>query len=41
MVRAVSPGRFVMPGATVEDMYRPELRANTDAGQIEVGTTGP
>jgi uncharacterized protein YfaS (alpha-2-macroglobulin family) len=41
MVRAVSPGSFVMPGATVEDMYRPELRANTDAGQIEVGATGP
>ena len=41
MVRAVSPGSFVMPGATVEDMYRPELRANTDAGSIEVGATGP
>jgi len=41
LVRAVSPGSFVMPGATVEDMYRPELRANTDAGQIEVGATGP
>ncbi len=26
------PGSFVMPGATVEDMYRPELRGNTDAG---------
>ena len=36
MVRAVSPGTFVLPGATVEDMYRPELRANTDAGTIEV-----
>ena len=32
MVRAVSPGKFVLPGATIEDMYRPELRANTDAG---------
>ncbi len=41
MVRAVSPGTFVMPGATVEDMYRPELRANTDAGSIEVSATGP
>jgi len=41
MVRAVSPGTFVMPGATVEDMYRPELRANTDAGTIEVTATGP
>jgi len=41
MVRAVSPGTFVMPGATVEDMYRPELRANTDAGTIEVTAAGP
>jgi len=40
MVRAVSPGSFVLPGATVEDMYRPELRANTDAGSIEVVATG-
>jgi hypothetical protein len=35
-VRAVSPGRFAQPGATVEDMYRPELFARTDAGQVEV-----
>jgi uncharacterized protein YfaS (alpha-2-macroglobulin family) len=40
MVRAVSPGTFVLPGATVEDMYRPELRANTDAGRIEVVAAG-
>ena len=36
MVRATAPGRFVMPGATVEDMYRPEQRANTDAATIEI-----
>ena len=41
VVRAVSPGQFVLPGATVEDMYRPDLRGNTDAGNIEVGATGP
>ncbi|MBK8082729.1 MAG: alpha-2-macroglobulin family protein [Devosia sp.] len=41
MVRATTPGTFVMPGATIEDMYRPELRANTAAGAIEVGVTGP
>ncbi|HVY51726.1 MAG TPA: alpha-2-macroglobulin family protein [Devosia sp.] len=40
LVRAVSPGTFAMPGATIEDMYRPELRANTDAGSIEIGTPG-
>jgi uncharacterized protein YfaS (alpha-2-macroglobulin family) len=40
LVRATSPGRFVMPGATIEDMYRPELRANTDAGSIAIGAPG-
>ncbi len=35
-VRAVSPGKFVHPGATVEDMYRPELRANTATDNVEV-----
>ena len=41
MVRAVSPGTFVLPGATVEDMYRPELRANTAAGTLEVVAPKP
>jgi uncharacterized protein YfaS (alpha-2-macroglobulin family) len=41
LVRAVSPGTFVLPGATVEDMYRPEFRANTAAGSLEVTPTGP
>jgi hypothetical protein len=40
MVRATSPGTFTLPGATIEDMYRPELRANTDAGTIAVEATG-
>jgi uncharacterized protein YfaS (alpha-2-macroglobulin family) len=35
-VRAVSPGVFAQPGATVEDMYQPELNAHSDAGKIEV-----
>ncbi|AGA91852.1 large extracellular alpha-helical protein [Thioflavicoccus mobilis 8321] len=35
-VRAVSPGRFAHPAATVEDMYRPAQRAWTDAGEVEV-----
>jgi uncharacterized protein YfaS (alpha-2-macroglobulin family) len=35
-VRAVSPGIFVHPAATVEDMYRPERRARTAVGQTEV-----
>ena len=40
MVRATSPGSFVLPGATVEDMYRPDLRANTDAGTVEIVPPG-
>ncbi len=39
--RHVSRATFVLPGATVEDMYRPEFRGNTDAGEIEVKTAGP
>jgi uncharacterized protein YfaS (alpha-2-macroglobulin family) len=41
MVRAVTPGSFVLPGATVEDMYRPEFRANTAAGSIEITAKAP
>ena len=40
IVRAVSPGTFVLPGATVEDMYRPEFRANTGTGTVEVVASG-
>ncbi|MEM6303649.1 MAG: alpha-2-macroglobulin family protein, partial [Pseudomonadota bacterium] len=36
MVRAVTPGRYHHPAATVEDMYRAEFRANTATGQITV-----
>ncbi len=36
VVRAVSPGRFHRPAASVEDMYRPEFRARTAAGTLEV-----
>jgi uncharacterized protein YfaS (alpha-2-macroglobulin family) len=35
-VRAVAPGVFAQAGATVEDMYRPELNARTDHRQVEV-----
>ena len=38
---AVTPGSFVLPGATVEDMYRPELRGLPDAGQSEGSAVGP
>ncbi len=40
MVRAVTPGTFTRPGASVEDMYRPEMRANTGAGVITIAPAG-
>ncbi|MFZ1105826.1 MAG: alpha-2-macroglobulin family protein, partial [Hyphomicrobiaceae bacterium] len=36
IVRAVTPGSFVYPAATVEDMYRPTRYARTSAGRLEV-----
>lgn len=36
IVRAVTPGAFVHPAATVEDMYRPERHARTAAGRLNV-----
>ncbi|MEM8626539.1 MAG: alpha-2-macroglobulin family protein, partial [Pseudomonadota bacterium] len=36
MVRAVSPGRFMRPGAVIEDMYRPETHARTEPGVLLV-----
>ncbi|MDQ0510002.1 alpha-2-macroglobulin family protein [Ancylobacter amanitiformis] len=39
IVRAVSPGSYAHPPATVEDMYRPGRFARTAAGRVQV--TGP
>ena len=36
VVRAVSPGRYVLPQAYVEDMYRPDRFGRTATGKIEV-----
>ncbi len=36
IVRAVTPGSFVHPAATVEDMYRPTRFARTSAGRLEI-----
>ncbi len=36
VVRAVTPGTFVHPAATVEDMYRPQRYARTAAGTLTV-----
>lgn len=36
IVRATTPGAFHHPAASVEDMYRPDYRAWTDAGRVTV-----
>lgn len=36
IVRAVTPGTFRHPAASVEDMYRPQMRANGDSGTLVV-----
>ena len=41
VVRAVSPGRYVHPAATIEDMYRPERFGRTAFGTVEVAPARP
>jgi hypothetical protein len=36
VVRAVSPGRYVLPQAKVEDMYRPDRFGRTSTGTVEI-----
>ena len=36
IVRAVTPGQFHHPAASVEDMYRPQFRAQTDSGTVVI-----
>jgi alpha-2-macroglobulin len=36
IVRAVTPGSFLHPAATVEDMYRPDRFARTVSGRLDV-----
>jgi uncharacterized protein YfaS (alpha-2-macroglobulin family) len=36
VVRAVSPGKYILPQATVEDMYRPDRFGRTGTGTVEV-----
>ena len=38
VVRAVSPGTFHHPAASVEDMYRPDFRARTDVGTVTIAS---
>ncbi len=36
IVRAVTPGNYILPAATAEDMYRPSVRARTALGAVSV-----
>jgi uncharacterized protein YfaS (alpha-2-macroglobulin family) len=36
LVRAVAPGRYAHPGASVEDMYRPDINARLESGAMSV-----
>ncbi|MES2914931.1 MAG: alpha-2-macroglobulin family protein [Pseudomonadota bacterium] len=36
VVRAVSPGTFRHPAASVEDMYRPDFRARSETGEMTI-----
>ena len=36
ILRAIAPGSYYHPAASVEDMYRPIYRARTDAGRVVV-----
>jgi hypothetical protein len=36
VVRAVSPGRYVLPQAYIEDMYKPDRYGRTATGTIEI-----
>ena len=36
ILRAVSPGTFHHPAASVEDMYRPDFTAHSDAGTVTI-----
>jgi uncharacterized protein YfaS (alpha-2-macroglobulin family) len=41
VVRAVTPGTYDHPAASVEDMYRPQLSARTATGKMEVVAAQP
>ncbi|MEP3891834.1 MAG: alpha-2-macroglobulin [Hellea sp.] len=38
IVRAVTPGEFAMPGALIEDMYRPQDLARTAVGKVRISS---
>ena len=40
IARAVSPGRYTLPAAQVEDMYRPGVMARTSTGAVTIAPRG-
>ncbi|MGE0597453.1 MAG: alpha-2-macroglobulin [Hyphomonadaceae bacterium] len=40
IARAVTPGRYTMPAAQIEDMYRPGVMARTSTGAIAIAPRG-
>ena len=40
VVRAITPGSYVLPGAVIEDMYRPQRVATTEAKTLQVTPFG-
>lgn len=40
IARAVSPGRYTLPAAQVEDMYRPGVMARTETSSIRIAPRG-
>jgi uncharacterized protein YfaS (alpha-2-macroglobulin family) len=40
IARAVTPGRYTLPAAQVEDMYRPGVMARTTTGAIRIAPRG-
>ena len=36
IVRAVTPGQYALPGAVMEDMYRPDVFARSETGQLVI-----
>ena len=39
LIRAVTPGDYIWPGAVVEDMYRPQDHAITEAGRVQISAS--
>jgi uncharacterized protein YfaS (alpha-2-macroglobulin family) len=41
VVRAVTPGRFYLPGVEVRDMYRPSVLARSAGGRLDIEAAAP